>query len=61
MGDAIGGAAVFRQEIAALTGEVHRLQGDEAYQTAVAVRAKLQLPEARPPPPHRPPPRRGQT
>ena len=48
MGDAIGGAAVFRQEIAALTGEVHRLHGDEAYQTAVAVRAKLRSPKLAP-------------
>ena len=40
MGDAIGGAAVFRQELAALTAEVHRLQGDQAYRTAVAVREK---------------------
>jgi hypothetical protein len=40
MGDAIGGAAVFRQEIAALTGEVHRLEGDQAYRTAIAVRER---------------------
>ena len=40
MGDAIGGAAVFRQEIAALTAEVNRLRGDHAYQTAVAVRER---------------------
>ena len=48
MGDAIGGAAVFRQEIAALTGEIHRLQGDQAYKTAVAVREKLRSPKLAP-------------
>jgi hypothetical protein len=48
MGDAIGGAAVLRQELATLTGEVHRLQGDEAYRTAVAVRARLQHPRLGP-------------
>jgi hypothetical protein len=41
MGDAIGGAAVFRQEIAAMTAEVNRLRGDQAYQTAVAVRERF--------------------
>jgi hypothetical protein len=40
MGDAIGGAAVFRQEIATLTTEVHRLQGDDAYRVAVQVRER---------------------
>ena len=30
MGDAIGGAAVFRQELATLTGEVHRVQAERA-------------------------------
>jgi hypothetical protein len=48
MGDAIGGAAVMRQEIAALTAEINRLRGDDAYRTAVAVRAKLQSPRLGP-------------
>jgi O-antigen biosynthesis protein len=41
MGDAMGGAAVFRQEIATLTAEVHRVQGEDAYRMAVQVRQRL--------------------
>ena len=41
MGDAIGGAAVFGQELAAANAEVHRLHGDPAYRKAVAVRDKV--------------------
>jgi hypothetical protein len=41
MGDAIAGAAVFRQEIATLTAEVHRMQNEDAYRVAVQVRQKL--------------------
>jgi hypothetical protein len=48
MGDAIGGATVFRQEIAALTAETDRLRGDQAYRTAVAVREKLRSPRLGP-------------
>jgi hypothetical protein len=41
MGDAIGGAAVFRHEIATLTGEVHRMRDEDAYRLAVQVRERL--------------------
>jgi O-antigen biosynthesis protein len=41
MGDAIGGAAVFRQEIATLTAEVHRVRNEDAYRVAVQVRQRL--------------------
>ena len=39
--DDVRGAAVFRQEIATLTAEVHRLQNENAYKVAVQVRQKL--------------------
>jgi glycosyltransferase involved in cell wall biosynthesis len=41
MGDAVGGAAVFKQEIATLTAEVHRVQNEDAYRVAVQVRQRL--------------------
>ena len=41
MGDAMGGAAVFKQEIATLTAEVHRVQNEDAYRVAVQVRQRL--------------------
>ncbi len=41
MGDAIGGAAVFRHEIATLTGEVHRMRDEDAYRLALRMRDRL--------------------
>jgi O-antigen biosynthesis protein len=41
MGDAMAGAAVVKQEIATLTAEVHRVQGEDAYRVAVQVRQRL--------------------
>ncbi|HEX8208290.1 MAG TPA: hypothetical protein VF587_19660, partial [Solirubrobacteraceae bacterium] len=41
MGDAMGGAAVFKQEIATLTAEVHRVRNEDAYKVAVQVRQRL--------------------
>ena len=41
MGDAIGGAAIFKQEVETLNGEVRRLEGDRTYKAAVAVRETL--------------------